>query len=656
MLPLRRLPVLAWLLTCALGLPLAGQEEREEILSFDVDVVVADGGALTVTETLRVRALGHRIRRGIFRDIPTRFPRPGGIGTVVAPLEVISVTRDGEPEPYRTETVEGPDGRSGVRVRIGDADVVLDPAVYTYAIAYRTERWMRFGESRDTLSWNATGNGWEFPILSASARIALPEPVERGDLHLQAWTGPAGSTEEDARIAYRPEDALVLVETTAPLAAREGLTVEVGLPANVVAPPTDAMRRSWFWLDWGGYVEAGAVSLLVLGLYLGLWVWVGRDPPGPSVMVRYEPPEDFSPAALGYVQDRCYSTRLLTASLVKLAVAGAVRLHRDDDDTWRVEPTGDEPERLEREERRLLANLTPGGRSLTLKGSTSSRLRAATTSLKHHLEQALEGRYFVLNRRWFVAGLVLSLVAFGALALRYRYDVPPEAWFLGVWLTGWSLGTAALVGQLVRAWGAVFRGRRGALLGAPALTLFSLPFIGAELFVAGLLYRMAPGHLVAAAVVIGVLNVVFFHLLERPTLRGRGVLDHLEGFRRFLEGTEQDRFDRMQDPGRSLEFFERYLPHAIALGVENRWAERFDAALSAAHRTGAAGTRPTLSPTWYSGTGGFEGATGLTRSLGSSFGSTLSSSSAAPSSGSGGGGSSGGSSGGGGGGGGGGGW
>ncbi len=635
------------------GVLRAQEGEREEIVDFDVRVELGDGGVMTVTETIRVRALGREIRRGIFRDVPTRFPRPSGFGTVVAPLEVVSVTRDGRAEPYRVETVRGPSERSGVRVRIGDADVMLDPGLHTYRLTYRTERWMRFGGERDSLAWNVTGNGWGFPIRRAAARLVLPEPVSADEVRLQAWTGPEGATDENATSILRPREGEADFETTAPLAPGEGLTVEIGLPAGVIAPPDTAQQRAWMRLDWGGYLEAGVLCLLVLGVYLALWIRVGRDPDGRPLVIRYHPPAGFSPAALGYVRNRGFESRQLTASLVSLAVSGALRLERPDDDTWTIASTGNEGAGLESDERRLLKDLTRGSRRLTLTGSTNSRLRSATKTLRRGLERALEGRYFELNRRWFAAGLAASLVSFALLAFRYRFDVGPESLFLGVWLTGWSAGTGALLVQVVRAWRELFNGTRSAIIGAPFITLFALPFTGAWIVVAWFLYRMVPGHLVMAAIGLGLLNVVFFHLLERPTLKGRGVLDELEGFRRFLEGTERDRFDRMQEPDAALELFERYLPHAIALDVENRWAERFDEVLRASKASGAS-SGASVSPSWFVGASSFSGAGGFTQALGSSLGSTLSSSSAAPSSS--GGGSSGGSSGGGGGGGGGGGW
>ena len=70
----------------------------------------------------------------------------------------------------------------------------------------------------------------------------------------------------------------------------------------------------------------------------------------------------------------------------------------------------------------------------------------------------------------------------------------------------------------------------------------------------------------------------------RPTKEGRAVLDRIAGFKQYLSITERERLDRMQAPEDTLNLFERYLPYAIALGVENRWADRFQSLLAAARR------------------------------------------------------------------------
>ena len=160
---------------------------------------------------------------------------------------------------------------------------------------------------------------------------------------------------------------------------------------------------------------------------------------------------------------------------------------------------------------------------------------------------------------------------------------------------------------------------------------------------------MKTGNWLPLAIPLIGLPFVFSSLfwMSAPTKQGRGVLDRIAGFKQYLSIAEGERLDRMHPPQDTPELFEKYLPYAIALGVENRWAERFAGVLAAA---AAAGHQQFG---WYSGSsnpwsdpGGFAGR------VGASLASTVSSASTAPGSrsGSGGGGSSGGGGGGGGGG------
>jgi len=146
-----------------------------------------------------------------------------------------------------------------------------------------------------------------------------------------------------------------------------------------------------------------------------------------------------------------------------------------------------------------------------------------------------------------------------------------------------------------------------------------------------------------------VINVIFYSLLKSPTRLGRRIMDRIEGFRMYLATAEEHRLGKLHPPEKTPELFEKYLPYALALEVDQEWSEKFaDVLQRAALNEG-------YSPHWYHGnhwdgmhTGSFAS------NLGSSMSSAISSSSTAPGSSSGFGG--GGSSGGGGGGGGGGGW
>jgi len=145
-------------------------------------------------------------------------------------------------------------------------------------------------------------------------------------------------------------------------------------------------------------------------------------------------------------------------------------------------------------------------------------------------------------------------------------------------------------------------------------------------------------------------GILFSWLMKAPTPRGRALMDEAEGFKMYLSVAEKDQLNLMYEPELTVERFEKLLPYAIALGVENQWGKKFENAL----RQSMQDTK-TYNPSWYTGAGAGAAAfspVNFTSAMGKSFSSAISSASTPPgsSSGSGGGGSSGGGGGGGGGG------
>src|SRR5215211_4953358 len=75
---------------------------QEKIISYDIRVDVRPDASLDVTENIKVRAEGQQIRRGIYRDFPTRYTDRFGNRVRVA-LDVVGVERNGATEPWFTE-------------------------------------------------------------------------------------------------------------------------------------------------------------------------------------------------------------------------------------------------------------------------------------------------------------------------------------------------------------------------------------------------------------------------------------------------------------------------------------------------------------------------------------------------------------------------
>lgn len=173
-----------WLLTA----PTVWAQPTERITDYAIEVDVRSDGSLEVLEHITVRAAGDQIRRGIYRDFPTRYRDRHG-NAVVVDLEVLSVERDGRPEPWFTERVS-----NGVRINTGDDDYLPGlPDDFRFTLRYRTTRQLGFFASHDELYWNAIGTGWAFPIEAGRVEVRLPEPVPVDQMKAEGYTGPQGA-------------------------------------------------------------------------------------------------------------------------------------------------------------------------------------------------------------------------------------------------------------------------------------------------------------------------------------------------------------------------------------------------------------------------------------------------------------------------------
>jgi hypothetical protein len=619
----RRRPC-AWPLLAALGCvafgPVALASADERIAAFDSTITVQPDGSLDVHESIRVIAAGRDIRRGIYREFPTSYPAEAG-RTVTVGFGFDSAMRDGAPEPWRVEPVG-----NGVRIWLGSANVLLPKGEHVYELQYHTDRQMGFFADHDELYWNVNGLGWNFSADEVSARVVLPAGVPPGQVRLEAYVGASGERGTDFRAAL--ESGMPVFRTTRAMAPHEGLTIVVSWPkgfitaaearrppATVASPgydfasngqrpatlygsPAEAIlkrelphdgRPAWFAL-------AGLALLLVY--YYRVWSRVGRDPPGRVIIPEYEMKQGLSAAAMRYLMQMGYDDKCFAAAVMSLAVKGHLRIVQDAGvlglgkkfTLVREEPKAARPSSAD--ESALLAQIFSAADSVELVQKNYATVRGARTQHRSAIERSYQAGYFRINGAWHFLGALLSLLVVGVTVLQPGASEPWPRWFLTT-PGGWA-SIAALLGCFVA-------------------------------------------------------NIVFGRLLKAPSVAGQALLDHIRGFKMYLEVAEGEQLKRAgsQPPRMTPELYESYLPAALALGVEQKWGEKFARVLAI--------DAPSYHPSWYSGSGwNAANVAGFTANLGSSLSSSISSASSPPGSHSGAGG--GGSSGGGGGGGGGGGW
>ena len=475
----------------------------EQINRFDVLIEVEKNGDIVVTETINVTAEGNQIRRGIFRDLP-RYYEDGG-SRLRYRYDFDSVTRNSKAEPFATFN-EG----NARTLRIGQEDVFLPQGEHTYEIRYRVKNQVRHFDEHDEIFWNATGTYWNFPILSASAEVILPDGARATEVN--AYTGAFGSDGRD--YTYRQNGNRHLFQTTRAFQTREGLTVSVLFGKGFVTPPTAAEERAIWWQKYGALVLLMGTVVALLVYYTRSFDAAGRDPERGPVFPRYEPPEGYSPSAVHYIYYRgMRGHHAVIATLLNLATKKRIRIDQEDKKKTRFLWQSDEPGRnsLSKEDAALERKLFRGGTDFVMDKKYDATFTDAYTEFKQDLSSRYGSDYFKWNRGYNILAIAVTA---GAILVAANTSV-------------WTVWHTAVVAALA------------------------------------------------------VINLLFLYLMPAPTRKGQEVRTGIEGFRLYLETAEKLQMNTVDietgnPPPMTTERYEKFLPYAVALDVEEPWTKYFE--------------------------------------------------------------------------------
>jgi hypothetical protein len=328
------------------------------------------------------------------------------------------------------------------------------------------------------------------------------------------------------------------IQTQRPLAFHEGLTIVAGWDQGFVHEPGGSEKITQF-------LESNWPLFLPVGVFLLMfWLWYarGRDPRVGAIAVQYEPPPGLSPGEAGALVDDQAGIRDITATLVDLAVRGYIAieeretshlmgLYSNKEYVFHLNKKPAEWKGIKSHELLLLSGIF---------GSTpivGVRDEVALSELQNRFYKNLPG---------IRSAIFDSLVEHGYFA--HRPDIVRQAYLAGAVFTGVVL---YLFGQYL----AQHTG-------------------------------MQPLSFTVAAILTGVVIAGFGWFMRVRTVDGVRALHDTLGFENFLSHVEADHLARTpQSPAN----FEKYLPFAMALGVEKKWVGAFDGMLT--------------QPSWYQTTG-----------------------------------------------------
>jgi len=279
-----------------------------------------------------------------------------------------------------------------------------------------------------------------------------------------------------------------------------------------IDPPSAADRTALWWQRYGAVVILLTSLCGVFYFLYRSWQTVGVDPPKGPVFARYEPPMGYSPAAVHHIYHRGFHDH--DALIATLVNLGIKGFVEID---------------AEDKKKTVLTPKTADGETLPIEERLLDRklLSHGTMTLGDKYNQTFTTAYMAFRKR-----------------VSDRFG---SAYFK--WNVGYTIFAVLLSGAAI-AW---------AIIQAPGWTLAMTLLVGA----------------------LVILNGVFMYLMPAPTPKGQDVRTEIEGFKLYLEKAEKLQLNAFevgsgQEPPMTVERYEKFLPYAIALGVEEPWTKHFE--------------------------------------------------------------------------------
>ena len=550
----------------------------QKIEKYTVNIIVNEDASTDVLEKI-LMDFGSNEKHGIIRSIP--FAYGENLEYTELNLELLDIV-DENGESYKYD--EYKDAYNWI-LKIGDADETIT-GQHWYYISYHVDNVITGFETHDEFYWNVTGSEWDFPIEFVEVFLSLPEGTILTSDYLNCYTGIYYSTEQNCYYEdlgnnqyyfYRAKSLTVGENLTVLAAIKKGviespaiLQLDLSLEDlsysypnfyiddeyyNNVSSGSFRLRPGQYELEidkfkyksyteildlkagetrylnivleasymknfWEFYLPITIIILFNLALFFYWWKY-GKDPEGKGVIMPiYKVPENLKPAELGVLIDEKAHLHDITASIIDLAIKGYLKIKQKKDKGffWGYNYSYS------------FIKLKSG---IDLKGYEKKIYDAVFSSkskevsldyLKDVFYKSLPGIKSKLYSR------VVRLSLFQNNPDNIRKDI---------FHIGCAISFISSISFIIIA----------ILIGSPWYFLIILASF--EL-------------------------MIFARFMPKKTKKGVEVYEQVLGYKMFLKATEQDRLKTLYSPKDYKDVFQKHLPYAIVMGVEESWIEHFD--------------------------------------------------------------------------------
>lgn len=419
---------------------------------------------------------------------------------------------------YEQNSSERP-GTFTVVERGGEAQITwyFEPALGSrrYTIRYHVRGGVRTEPSGDQLFWNAMPAGLGASVAAGRVTITLPEGIAA-----ESTTARIGGQEAQSVAVEMSEDGRrVTFDLTEGRPAGADFEAGVRFPSGQIAVETPSWQRAEQTEDVISLIALIAGLVLAIGgplAVLGVWYLRGRDPdPGVAPEYLAEPPGDTPPAVVGTLVDETAHIHDIMSTLIDLARRGYLVMEQTGTggDDYTFRRTDKEMGDLRKYERTMLTALFKGKQERTLENLRYKFAENLPKIRQQLYEELVREGYSKSSPEGVRQGYGCAAAVAGVLAVAGIFFLPQLAGGMG-------------------------------MLACPGIGLL-----------------LTAGALLAAS-----------RFMPAKSEKGAVAAAQWLAFKRYLQDIE-----KYTDLQEAKDVFERYLPYAVAFGLERSWIRKFSA-------------------------------------------------------------------------------
>ncbi len=293
---------------------------------------------------------------------------------------------------------------------------------------------------------------------------------------------------------------------------QRGMTVVVSLPKGSIFEPS-LFLKTLYWINDNLPFE---LILFVFLAMFSLWLKKGRDEKGKGTIIpRFEIPQGLIPLEVNTVLKEKFLPKDISAEIIHLAIKGYLKIKRTEKKFWLFKLHDYELIKLDKDRSSLKSSQKKILNFLFREGSRVSLNKISQRSNFNEIKEIKEK-----TRQTVVKEDILK---------EESEKIKKVGTFIAVVL----------------------------IMVGPFFLVF-LNIIWAASFVLG-----------------GIIILIFSNLMPKKTKKGSLLKEEILGLKRYLEVAEKARLEFHNAPEKNPQTFEKYLPYAIALGVEKKWAKQF---------------------------------------------------------------------------------